>query len=144
MKLKELWRTRLSGEFMASPVLKDGLIYTVENKVRRLYVIEARTGEVVAGTRGVDEETKAERIESGVRVEGLAPAKYVYASPAASDRNVFFFDDAGSAAVLEPGREHRLARVNKIEDACVGTPFFVEDKIIIRGSQTVYCIGVKP
>ena len=44
---------------------------------------------------------------------------------------------------LELGREHRLVRVNKLEDAFVGTPFFVKDKIIIRGNETVYCVGEK-
>ena len=91
----------------------------------------------------MDEATKAEKIESGLKIEGLAPAQYAYASPAAAERNVFFFDDAGNAAVLELGREYRLVRVNNIEDGFVGTPFFFKDKIIIRGSQTVYCIGAK-
>jgi hypothetical protein len=45
--------------------------------------------------------------------------------------------------VLKLGREHRLVRVNKFEDGFSGTPFFFKDKIIIRGSQTVYCIGAK-
>ena len=144
MRLKELWRTRLSGEFMASPIYRDGLIHTIENKMCRLHIIDAKTGEVLTVTRVVDEETKAEKIESGVKIDGLARARYAYASPAAAERNVFFFDDAGNTAVLELGREYRLTRVNKLEDAFVGTPFFVDDQIIIRGSKTVYCIGKKP
>jgi len=39
--------------------------------------------------------------------------------------------------------EVRLVQLNKLEDGFVGTPFFIKDKIIIRGSQTVYCIGEK-
>ena len=144
MRPKELWKARLSGEFMASPIYRDGLIYTIENKMCRLHIIDARTGEVLTATRVVDEETKAEKIESGLKIGGLAPGRYAYASPVAAERNVFFFDDAGNTAVLELGREYKLARVNKLEDASIGTPFFVADKIIIRGSKTVYCIGVKP
>jgi len=68
---------------------------------------------------------------------------YVYASPVAAERHVFFFDDSGNTAVLELGRKYRLARVNKLEDGFGGTPFFIGDKIIIRGSETVYCIGEK-
>ena len=70
-------------------------------------------------------------------------AHYAYASPTASDANVFFFDDAGHAAVFELGREHRPVRVNTLDDGFSGTPFFYENKIIIRGSRNIYCIGAK-
>jgi outer membrane protein assembly factor BamB len=141
MRPKELWKTRLNGTFMASPVYRDGLLYTIECQSCRLHILDAKTGEVLTVSRVADEPAKAEKIETGVKIEGLAPAKHAYASPAAAERNVFFFDDAGNAAVLELGRAYKLVRVNKLEDAIVGTPFFIKDKIIIRGSQTVYCIG---
>lgn len=143
MKPKELWRTELSGEFMASPVYHDGLLYTIEGERCRLHILDAKNGEVLTVTRSVDEATKSEFTEPGVKVDGLKRAKYVYASPAVTDKNVFFFDDAGNTAVLEPGRQYKLARINKLEESFVGTPFFINDKIIIRGSQCVYCIGEK-
>jgi len=143
MRLKELWKTGLGGGLMASPVYRDGLIYTIESQKCRLHIIDAKTGEVLTITRVVDEATKADKIEPGLKIEGLAPARYAYASPVAADRNVFFFDDAGNTAVLQLGREYRLVRVNRLEDGFVGTPFFVKDKIIIRGTKTVYCVGEK-
>jgi outer membrane protein assembly factor BamB len=143
MRLKELWKTELTGTFMASPVYRDGLIYTIENQMCRLHTLDAKTGEVLTVTRVVDEATMAEKLESGLKIEGLAPARFAYASPVAAEGNVYFFDDAGNTAVLELGRKYRLVRVNKLEDALVGTPFFVGDRIIIRGSRTVYCIGEK-
>lgn len=145
MRLKERWITRLDGEFMASPILRDGFLCTVESKRCRLHILDARTGEVLTVTHvKVDPETKAERIETGVKLEGLAPAKFTYASPAIADKHVYFFDDAGHTAVLELGRKQRLVGVNKLEDGYCGTPFFVKDKIIIRGTTAVYCIGEKP
>ena len=143
MRLKELWKTGLTGTFMASPVYRDGLIYTIENQMCRLHTLDAKTGEVLTVTRVVDEATMAERLEPGLRIEGLAPARFAYASPVAAGGEVFFFDDAGNTAVLELGRKYKLVRVNKLEDGLVGTPFFVGDRIIIRGSRTVYCIGEK-
>jgi len=143
MRLKELWKNELSGEFMASPVYRDGLIYTIENKKCRLHIIDAQTGAVLTTSRVVDEETKAETIEPGLKIDGLARAKYAYASPVAADGNVFFFDDAGNTSVIELGREYRLARVNKLDDLFCGTPFFFGNRIIIRGTETVYCIGEK-
>jgi hypothetical protein len=143
MRLKELWKTTLSGTFMASPVYSDGLIYTIEKRCR-LHIIDAKTGKILTVMRRVDETTKAEKVESGVKIEGLTPAHYAYASPAVAEKNIFCFDDAGHAAVLELGRQYRLVRVNYIEDGFSGTPYFFKDRIIIRGSQTVYCIGAKP
>jgi hypothetical protein len=144
MRLNELWKTEMPGEFMASPVYHDGLLYTTEGQKCRVCVIDAKTGKLLTTTRAVDPATKAEVIESGVKVEGLAAAQYVYASPVVTDKSVFFFDDAGNTAVLELGREHKVARVNRLADGLVGTPYFVRDKIIMRGTKSVYCIGVKP
>jgi outer membrane protein assembly factor BamB len=142
MRLKELWSKRLSGTFMASPVYHDGLLYTIENQQCRLHVIDAKTGQVLT-VPGVNDVATAGRKTTGLKIEGLAPAKHAYASPAADRRSIFFFDDAGNTAVLALGRKYRLVRVNKLEDAIVGTPFFVKDRIIVRGSRAVYCIGQK-
>ncbi|MDB5384552.1 MAG: hypothetical protein JWM11_198, partial [Planctomycetaceae bacterium] len=110
----------------------------------RMLVIDAKTGEVLERTRVVDEVTLAEKLEPGIKIQGLLPARYPYASPVVAEKNLFFFDDAGHTAVFELGRGGKFVRANTLEDACVGTPFFIRDKIILRGSQTVYCIGEKP
>ena len=142
MRLKELWKSEFGGEFMASPIYKNGLIYTNDTKCR-LYIIDAKTGEVLSVTRQVDKKSLAEKFEPGVKIEGLASARFAYASPVATERNLFLFDDAGNAAVLGLGRKYQLIRVNQLADVLVGTPYFVDHKIIIRGNKTVYCLGEK-
>ncbi len=144
MRPIERWRTRLKGKFMASPLYRDGLLYTIEAQKSRLVLVDAKTGEVQSETPEVDEATRAESIEPGRKIESLTRAQYAYASPVATERNIFFFDDAGHTAVFELGREHKLAGINKLDDAFVGTPFFIKNKIIFRGSEAVYCIGEKP
>jgi outer membrane protein assembly factor BamB len=139
MRLKELWKATLIGKFMASPIYRDGLFYTIEHQTCRLNIIDAKTGEIRTSTGAPGEAPK--KIERGVKIEGLAPAKYAYASPAVADKNLFFFDDAGNTAVLEPGCEYRQVRINKLQDGIVGTPFFFKDRIIIRGTRTVYCVA---
>jgi outer membrane protein assembly factor BamB len=143
MKLKKLWKTELDGTFMASPVYRDGLLYTIENEKCRLHVIEAKTGKVLTTSKLVDSDKMIEKIGTGVKVEGLAPTHYSYASPVATEKNLFFFDDAGHTAVLTPGREYKPVRINNLQDRCIGSPFFIRDRIIIRGNKTVYCIGAK-
>ena len=144
MKLKELWKTELGGEFMASPAYQDGLFYTMDSKKCRLYVLDAKTGELVTGKRVVDAENKTETSESDVKIKGLSAGNFAYASPAVAEKRVYFFDDSGNTAVLEAGRTYKPLRVNKLDDAIIGTPFFYKDVIIIRGNKTVYCIGAKP
>jgi outer membrane protein assembly factor BamB len=142
MRPKELWTARLDGVFMASPVYKDGLLYTLEKRCR-LHIVDAKTGRVLTASRVRDDAGKTDQLLSGVKIEGLAPAHYAYASPAAAEKTVFFFDDAGHAAVLEQGRTYKPVRINTLDDGFTGTPFFYQDKIIIRGIRTVYCIGAK-
>jgi outer membrane protein assembly factor BamB len=144
MRLKELWRTDLGGEFLASPAYRDGLLYTTEGRTGRVCVLDAKTGKLLTATPGVDPATKAEVLEPGVKIDGLAAAQYAYASPVAGEKNVYFFDDAGHAAVVEPGRRPTVVRLNRLADGNCGTPFFVGDRIIIRGTKAVYCIGPKP
>jgi outer membrane protein assembly factor BamB len=144
MQLREMWKTEMAGAFMSSPAYRDGLLYTIEGKKCRVCVIDAKTGKLLTTTKAVDEATKGEVVESGIKVKGLAAAQYVYASPVVTERNVFFFDDGGHTAVLELGREPRLVRGNRLADGLAGTPFFVRDRIIIRGTNAVYCIASKP
>lgn len=145
MQLKERWRTRLSGEFMASPILKDGILYTIESKTCRVHRIDATTGEslMVTGTADADQNVQPAEVKPGLKIAGLVSAKFTYASPVATERNVFFFDDSGNTAVLEPGRALRLMRINRLGDAHVGTPFFVDNRIIIRGTRSVLCVGTE-
>jgi outer membrane protein assembly factor BamB len=144
MRLREVWKTEMAGEFMSSPAYRDGLLYTIEGKKCRVCIIDAKTGKLLTTTKAIDEATKGEVVESGVKVEGLAAAQYVYASPVVTERNVYFFDDGGHTAVLELGREPKLVRGNQLADGLAGTPFFVRDRIIVRGTNAVYCIASKP
>ncbi len=144
MQPRSLWKTKLQGTFMASPIYRDSLFYTLENLKCRLHILEAKTGKLLTFTRIVDAESGEERIETGRRVDGLKPAHYAYASPVASQKHLFFFDDAGNATVLEPGPNGKVVRVNRLGDALSGSPFFIQEKIILRGIKSLYCIGEKP
>jgi outer membrane protein assembly factor BamB len=143
MRPTPLWKTGLTGEFMASPIYRDGLLYTFESQRARLHILDAATGAPLVTTRVEDEKTKAVTLEPGVKIAGLAPGRYAYASPVASDRQLYFFDDVGNAALLAPGREYKPLRINKLPESVVGSPFFVGDRIILRGKETLYCIGEK-
>ncbi len=140
MPLKLLWSGKLKGAFMASPAFHDGLIYTIESQKSRIHVLDARTGaEVTARSSEASMAT-----ESGVPVEGLARVQFTYASPVATGRAIYFFDDSGNTVVLEPGQDLKVRRVNKLDGGIVGTPFFVGDKILFRTNDAVTCVGNQP
>ncbi|MFT5125853.1 MAG: outer membrane protein assembly factor BamB [Kiritimatiellia bacterium] len=136
MQLKPRWKTRLDGTFMASPICRDGLLYTIEQERCLLHIIDAKTGEVLTTTLKPDGTH-----ETGVKIAGLVSAQQTYASPAATGQHVYFFDDAGHAAVLKLGRSYRPVCLNTLDDALIGTPFFTGDTILIRGNKILYCIG---
>lgn len=140
MRPKELWSGKLKGAFMASPTYYDGLIYTIESQKSRVHILDAKTG---ADVTGRNNEASASN-ESGAPVEGLARVQFTYASPVVTDRAIYFFDDSGNTAVLEQGRDHRVRRINKLDGGIVGTPFFIDDKIIFRTNDSVTCIGKQP
>ncbi|MFT5108147.1 MAG: outer membrane protein assembly factor BamB [Pseudoalteromonas tetraodonis] len=145
MRLKELWKTELGGIFMASPAHHAGLIYTIESRTGLLHLLDRKTGEILNG-RGVvlDKKPKKEKLETGSRIEGLAIAQQIYASATIAKGGIYLFDDAGGAALLEHGRDPKLIRINQLKDACIGTPYFVGNKIIARGVKTVYCLSEDP
>lgn len=145
MQIRKLWKTKLRGQFMASPVLRDGLLYTIESKRCRLHVIDAETGRVLTPVGKLEKEKPgADVTAAGLKIDGLACARYAYASPVAAPKHIYLFDDAGNAALLAPGPDFKFAGANKLEDSCVGSPFFVDRKVVIRGRRSVYCIGTNP
>ena len=46
IQAKDLWMTDLDGEFFASPIVHDGLIYSV-NKKGLFYILDAATGKIL-------------------------------------------------------------------------------------------------
>ncbi len=144
MRPRELWKTTLPGTFMASPLLRDGLLYTIESQKCRLHLLDAATGADLSVSPGAVDSKDAGEAASGWKIDGLKPAHFAYASPVAASETLYFFDDAGNTVVLTPGREHKLIRVNKLDDSLIGTPFFKNQEIIFRGNESISCIGENP
>ena len=49
----------------------------------------------------------------------------------------------GVTFVIEPGPEFKILYTNKLteDDMCMATPVIVGDKLLMRTSQRLYCIG---
>ena len=117
---RELWR--YSKSFVAvvpSPLVLDGLIYTIKNG-GVLTVLRADTGEVV----------KTGRV-------GSAPAPYS-ASPIATGGRIYFANEDGILAVIRAGSDWSLLASNDLGEPLFATPALSDGRIYVRGQKSLF------
>ena len=120
---RELWRYEKS--FLAvvpSPLVLDGLIYTIKNG-GILTVLSAETGAVV----------KIGRV-------GAVPASYS-ASPVTAEGRIYLANEDGAIAVLRAGKDWQMAAMNDIGEPLYATPALSQGRIIVRGAKSLFCFG---
>ncbi|HPD13419.1 MAG TPA: PQQ-binding-like beta-propeller repeat protein [Planctomycetota bacterium] len=131
LEAKELWTAELEGDFFSSPLLHDGLLYTV-NDFGTLYVLDAKTGKTVA-ERELD-------IPNASGKPGVLPA-HIYPSIVLAGKHLFVFNDVGTCLILAPGRDPKPVGRNSLPEGAPGTPVFAGKHIFVRGGENLYCIG---
>jgi len=130
-KPKELWYADAEGEFFSSPVVHDGLLYTMSND-GVLFIIEVKEGEIVF-------EDRLGNIPSASTPE----TANIYPSMAVAGGHVFVSNDAGTTLVLKPGRGYSEVAKNTLEEGAGGSHVFQGKRIYVRGGEFLYCIGEK-
>lgn len=129
-----LWRNEsLEGEFYASPVWHDSVLYCVSNE-GTLYALDARTGKIVF--------RKQLEIPSAGSPPGMEMAD-IYASLVLTRKHLFLANDIGQTLVLTPGRQYRQVSRNCIDKGSGATPVPDGKLLFLRGGQKLYCIGAK-
>lgn len=122
VKAEVLWQTTSARDrYYASPVIADGLIYAV-TQAKVFSVINAADGQVVKELRLI--------LGKGTTFPSICLAGGL----------LFVSHDSGNTAVVRPGRDAEVIRVNTLEPFR-STPLFVSDRIYIRGFKNLYCIG---
>jgi outer membrane protein assembly factor BamB len=107
---------------MASPVVCGGYIYLFERRLSVVHCIDAKTGTQVFRER-------------------VPGAKAFWASPWTCDGKVFALDETGTTYVIEPGRELKILRQNKIGGLFWSTPAVKDKALFLRGADHLYCIA---
>ena len=115
------WRFKEPVLQLLTPVIKNGLIYTINTK-NQLTCMEAETGSPVYTRR--------------------MTSKY-NSSPVYAGRNIYFTSVAGETTVLREGRKLDIAARNKIDGEVYATPAITGNMILIRTADNLYCIGNK-
>jgi outer membrane protein assembly factor BamB len=118
-KTHVIWRIKSPVLQLLTPLIKDGLIYTVDT-MNNLFCIDAKTGKTVY--------TK--------RLTGKYNASPVYAGG-----NILFTSTNGETLIIKEGREPEIISRNRLKGEVFATPAITNNTIIIRAGSNLYCIG---
>lgn len=120
-KTKELWSDSIEGETFASPLIHDGLIYSMNN-IGVLRVLDAKTGKVVYAK------------ETDIPVSGKTPKNAnIYPSPTLAGKYIFLSNDQGDTFVIEPGKEYKEVKRIEMNSGSGASPVFTEKGVLLRG-----------
>ena len=116
-----IWKKRdgLTHNQMLTPVIRDGLIYTVNSR-NMLMCIDAKTGE----------EVWSKHVTSDYD-----------ASPLFINGNIWFFSAKGDILVLKAGRNYEVVAQNKTDSGIFATPAVLRNSMILRTQNFLYRIG---
>lgn len=116
-----LWKKRdnQTQTQMLTPVIKDGLIYTVNTK-NFLMCIDAKTGEEIWS----------------VRQRGNFNASPVYVNGI-----VWFFSVKGDVIAIKAGRKYEVVAQNQMDSGIWATPAFLRNSVVLRTENDLYRIG---
>jgi outer membrane protein assembly factor BamB len=117
-----LWRFKTKDEQVVTPLVKDGLIYTIDS-MEWLFCIDAKTGQTVYSKK--------------------LPGNYL-ASPIYAAGNIYLNSLNGVTLIIKEGRTLKIVATNKLEGVNIyATPAFLRKSIIIRAGSYLYRIGNK-
>jgi outer membrane protein assembly factor BamB len=118
-----IWKKQdgLSRNQCLTPVIKDGLIYTVNTR-NILMCIDASTGEEIWSTH--------------------VNSKYD-ASPIYVNGNIWFFSEKGEVLVIRAGRKYEIVAQNQMDSGIWATPAILRNSVILRTQKYLYRIGQK-
>lgn len=113
-----IWRLSSPRLQLLTPVIYDGLIYTIDSK-SNLLCIDALTGETIW----------KEKLKG----------KY-HSSPVLANGNIYFNSTRGDTYIYKAGKEKKLLAQNKLDGEIWATPAFLDGAIIMRTSKYLYKI----
>ncbi len=116
-----IWKKKhdLLQNQMLTPVIKNGLIYTVTTK-NLMICVDAATGD----------EVWTEKVPSNYN-----------ASPLYINGKIWFFSVKGEVLVLNEGKKYEEAAQNKMDSGIWATPAAVRNSLILRTQNSLYRIG---
>jgi len=118
-KSNVVWKKRVEPMQLLTPVIRDGLIYTVDTK-NNLICIDASTGKDVYTSH----------YKSSFN-----------ASPVYAAGNIYLFSTRGETVIIKAGRKLENVAQNQIDGQIWATPAILRNAIILRTDKYLYRIG---
>jgi len=119
-----LWKYERTLPNVPSPLLLDGILYLCKEG-GILTALDAKTGKLL----------------KTARITG-APGAY-FASPVAAGGYIYTTSEEGKLAVIKPGADWEVIRINDFNDSVNATPAIVDGKIYVRTHSALYCLAKK-
>jgi outer membrane protein assembly factor BamB len=128
-KDESVWNGEIPVEVFGSPLLHEGVLFTVASKGELFAFDAAKKGSVepLIGARELFGEPGAQPV--------------AYASLALAGKYLFLNSNQGEIVVLEATREAKLVAKNKLEDGAGSSPVFSGRDLFLRDGDKLYCIG---
>jgi len=114
-----LWKKRSEQMQLLTPVIKDGLIYTVDSK-NNMMCIDAADGNEIWSTH----------MRSPIN-----------ASPIYLNGVIWFFTVRGEVIAIKAGRKYEVVAQNQMDSPIWATPAFLRNAVILRTENYLYRIG---
>jgi outer membrane protein assembly factor BamB len=116
------WSAPRSAPAMASAILYQGYIYTLDQQGGRISCIDAKTGKA-AYTR-----------------EQIGAARGFTSSPWAADGKIYCLDGSGQTFVIQAGPEFKILGSNPLNEMTWATPAVAGGAVFLRTVDHLYCI----
>lgn len=120
---KILWQHDGGTPYVASPLLYDGLLYTVKGRNGILSCFKADTGE---------------KLFEEQRVEDVPE---VYSSIGGAAGKVYLTSRDGTTVVIKHGPKLEILATNRLDEGVDASPVFVGKDLFLRGTKHLYCIS---
>lgn len=118
-----VWTLDRLTPYVPSPLLYGETLYFIRHNQGMLSVLEAKTGETMAGP---------------FRLSGI---RNVFASPVGAANRVYITDRSGTTLVLSHGAAPEFLALNHLGDSFSASPALVEGELYLRGEQYLYRIS---
>jgi outer membrane protein assembly factor BamB len=122
IKAVKLWEEELPGDIIASPVVRDGLLFVVTSGSGDYRVLDITSGKSL-----LEKELD------------LGPS--FFPSLALAGSLLYLGNDKGDMLVLEPSREFKTVGRNELPEGSGASPVFDGPNVFLRGGETLYCVG---
>ena len=131
IKVKELWKQDLLGDFYASPIVHDRLIHAVNSK-GLYFVLDAAMGKIV-----LEKDLNLPEPEKNARSANCYPSLTL------AGTQLFLGGDGGGSLWLKPGRTYTEVGRNLLAEGSAGTPAFAGGLMFLRGGAHLQGFGEK-